>query len=76
MNNLSSYSGLVDARISASDKYLPVTATFLSKRQIFFSNKQLQIENSGFLKTCDEYVHKPSAHSIKGVGQGYRDRSY
>ena len=24
MNNLSSYCGLVDARISASDKYLPV----------------------------------------------------
>ena len=76
MNNLSSYSGLVDARISAFDKYLPVNTTFLSKRQFFFSNKQSKIENSGFVKTCDEYVHKPSAHSIKGIGQGYRDRSY
>ena len=28
MNNLSSYYGLVDARISASDKYLPVSAYF------------------------------------------------
>ena len=28
MNNLSSYCGLVDARISASDKYLPVCCTY------------------------------------------------
>ena len=30
MNNLSSYCGLVDARISASKKYLPVRGDFLS----------------------------------------------
>ena len=28
MNNLSSYCGLVDARIRPSDKYLPVTILF------------------------------------------------
>ena len=29
----------------------------LSKRQLSFSKNQLQIENSRFVKTCDEYVH-------------------
>ena len=28
----------------------------VSKRQSFFSKKKLQIENSGFVKTCDENV--------------------
>ena len=36
MNNLSSYCGLVDARISASDKDLPVTNVFpVAKDDIF-----------------------------------------
>ena len=29
---------------------------FLSKKTNIFSKTQLQIENSGFVKTCDEYV--------------------
>ena len=31
MNNLLSYCGLVDAKIRASDKYLPVTLTAIYK---------------------------------------------
>ena len=33
MNNLSSYCGLIDARISASDKYLPVKIFLQSTNQ-------------------------------------------
>ena len=29
---------------------------FFLEKTIFFSKKQLQIRNSGFVKTCDEYV--------------------
>jgi hypothetical protein len=48
MTNLLSYCGLVDSRISASDKDLPITIFFLFiKNTIFFSE---------FVKTCDEYV--------------------
>ena len=51
---------------------------FLEKT-IFFSEKQLQIRNSGFVKTCDEYVHRVGAHStlkyycscIAGIGCYY-----
>ena len=31
--------------------------TVFMEKKIFVSKKQLQIENSGFLKTCHEYVH-------------------
>ena len=36
MNNLSSYCGLVDARISASEKDLPVQSTKTNVRQAWF----------------------------------------
>ena len=35
-----------------------INCYFFSKNRNFFSkNPQLQIENSGFVKTCDELVH-------------------
>ena len=33
---------------------------FLTVNTIFFPKNQLQIENSGFVKTCDEHVHNCS----------------
>ena len=29
------------------------------EKTCFFSKKRIQIENSGFVKTCDEYVRRP-----------------
>ena len=58
MNNLSSYCGLVDAKIRASDKDFHVTVIFI-KNSFFFSQKKFEIEYSGFVKTCLEYVRIP-----------------
>ena len=38
MNNLLSYSGLVDVRINASDKDLPVKIMYSEEATIFFKN--------------------------------------
>ena len=42
MNNVSSYCGLVDAKIRASDKYLPVQAAIQleEKMQLVFSKQK------------------------------------
>ena len=45
MNNLSSYCGLVDAKIRASDKDLPVQNADQNKQQILWGKK------SGFVDT-------------------------
>ena len=35
-----------------------ITVILIVKRHLFFSKNYLQLENSGFVKTCDEYVHR------------------
>ena len=40
-------------------EYQNANITVIFKEEtIFFSKKQLQIKNSGFVKTCDEYVRR------------------
>ena len=45
------------------------------KRQIFISKEQLQIENSGFVKTCDEHVRRHEYLPFFGSFSFYRHQS-
>ena len=47
MKNILSYSGLVDTRLSASEKDLPAYSTFIfSDREGFFFRDEIQLDNS------------------------------
>ena len=61
MNNLSSYCGLVDAKIRASDKDLPVLPTFLRNR--FTTDLLSRIEN------CNQKISQVLWHSRPTLGQ-------
>ena len=53
MNNLLSYCGLVDARISASEKHLPVISTFARGFSSLVLKRFAKIESQVFLlKVC------------------------
>jgi hypothetical protein len=43
---------------------------YFHQKDFFFLAKQLQIENSGFVKTCDEYVQKWEEDKEKTVNFG------
>ena len=55
-------------RINRDYKILICMLSFYRKKH-FFSKKRLQIENSGFVKTCDEYLHNgvPNGHGDNGT---------
>ena len=53
MNNLSSYCGLVDARIGASDKYLPVIVLL---RRIFMQKKKIWNSHDIYIVLSVEYL--------------------
>ena len=46
-----------------------IEKNIFSRKKHFFSKKRLQIENSGFVKTCDEYLHNgvPNGHGDNGT---------
>ena len=46
------------------------------QKDFFFSKKQLQIENSGFMKTCDEYVHSSQALATLRLKTLFDQESY
>ena len=68
MNNLSSYYGLVDARISASDKNLPVLFEVLIQVCASFSRKKIRNKHFYFhnmLLNLEKGVHKEIIYDHK-----------
>ena len=51
------------------DYKMPINNCYFHRKYIFFSLEK-QIENSGFVKTCDEYVQKWEEDEEKTVNFG------
>ena len=49
---------------------------FVLKDNFFLQKDQLQIENSGFMKTCDEYVHSSQALATLRLKTLFDQESY
>ena len=58
MNNLLSYCGLVDARISSSDKDLPVILSFTNFKQVRFSQNTEFADKILCMKIVDVKISK------------------
>ena len=49
---------------------MPIYLTVILSKRHYFLEKQLQIENSEFVKACDEYVQKWEEDKEKTVNFG------
>ena len=54
------------------DYKLPIHLLFQLKRQFFLSKNQLQVKNSGFVKTCDEHVPRCNCRNSGPTRQEYK----